>query len=220
MKLKNNNGNNKSLPLLMNEVDLKRLTNGVETKSASMCTPQLSDDVDELQKHSTIHNKSLPISQQHMNKLLASGGGKRRRRKRRRMEMMKGKNNESLWNNEINGSRRKRRRRQGAAAACYKLPILTRVELVSSVPPSSKQQQTVFGANNNDESVTTSLPSSSLLFSDYLLVSSRTKFKYLLASLFEQIQLEDKQNLVIVDGNYRSLLFIFYVYLLADFKSI
>lgn len=42
------------------------------------------------------------------------------------------------------------------------------------------------------------------LFNDYLLISSKTKFKYLLYSLFEQVKLENKQNYIIVDGNFRS----------------
>ncbi|RNA42433.1 DNA-binding SATB2 [Brachionus plicatilis] len=64
----------------------------------------------------------------------------------------------------------------------YKLPILTCIELVqaSNVPP---------GTQNNH-----------VLYNDYLLISSKTKYKYLLRTLYEQVNLDFKDNYTIVDG--------------------
>jgi hypothetical protein len=74
-------------------------------------------------------------------------------------------------------------------AAIYKLPILTQVELLRDTDTSS-------GLSGQH------------IFNDYLLVPSKSKFKYLLNELFDQVKLDastDKASMKIVDGNSRSV---------------
>lgn len=73
----------------------------------------------------------------------------------------------------------------------YKLPILTCVELAESL----------HSPNESINSNTTEIDNS-ILFNDYLLISSKTKYKYLLYTLFEQVNFESKYNYAIVDGNF------------------
>ena len=68
----------------------------------------------------------------------------------------------------------------------YKLPVLTKIELL------------------RDEAAA----ASTTVFNDYLLLSSKTKFKHLLLELFEQAKLDaanEKSNLKIVDGEAGSI---------------
>lgn len=68
----------------------------------------------------------------------------------------------------------------------YKLPILTSVELIDF---SSNESSDVFKSSTR-----------SILFNDYLLVSANVKYKYLLCTLFDQVNLDYKENYLIVDG--------------------
>lgn len=54
--------------------------------------------------------------------------------------------------------------------------------------------------NKQSSSAKSKKKSTVTLFNDYLLISSKTKYKYLLYSLFEQLKLENKNNYLIVDG--------------------
>lgn len=67
----------------------------------------------------------------------------------------------------------------------YKLPILTCIELVKE---------------SNSSNVATSSEKNSILYNDYLLISSKTKYKYLLRTLYEQVNLDSKDNFTIIDG--------------------
>jgi hypothetical protein len=74
-----------------------------------------------------------------------------------------------------------------ASRTIYKLPILTQVELVRDDTPSGQH-----------------------IFYDYLLVPSKSKFKYLLSELFDQVKLDannDKLNMKIVDGKIFNFMF-------------
>jgi hypothetical protein len=124
----------------------------------------------------------------------------------------------------------KRRRSWGLGSNVnYKLPILTKVELVNSsnfcLPSTSTPSSSVLASSVDTAQQASTTPSgdhsstlvasqlqannnaaSINLFSDYLLISSKTKYKYLLYSLFEQLKLENKQNYLIVDGMLRFIL--------------
>ena len=60
----------------------------------------------------------------------------------------------------------------------YNLPVLTQVELISP----------------------TDVSSPTVVFTDYLLVSSKSKCKQLLHNLFDQVKLDDKNSFKVVDG--------------------
>lgn len=63
----------------------------------------------------------------------------------------------------------------------YKLPFLTSIELI-------------------DKSC-----ENTILFQDYLLVSANVKYKYLLCTLFDQVNFDYKENYSIVDGKLKNL---------------
>lgn len=65
----------------------------------------------------------------------------------------------------------------------YKLPFLTSIELIDK--------------SSNDFKISTE---NSILFKDYLLVSANVKYKYLLCTLFDQVNFDYKENYLIVDG--------------------
>ena len=67
----------------------------------------------------------------------------------------------------------------------YKLPILTCIELVQD----SKSCNVSPGTENN-----------SILYNDYLLISAKTKYKYLLNTLYEQVNFDSKPKYSIIDG--------------------
>jgi len=67
----------------------------------------------------------------------------------------------------------------------FKLPILTSIELV----------------NNNETKYTdVTYNKENLLFKDYVLIPSMTKYKHLLHTVFQEAQLENKSNYNIVEG--------------------
>lgn len=210
MKLKNhaassssNTNNNKEDELLKCR---QMVTNGGAETAHGFKTPSA-----DLNTSNSNNNKKSKLCSINSNK----------RRKRRRLRRVGNKNNSNDESSPIVISSSSdetswiRAASTSASAATYRLPILTRVELVnnatnSSLPngvlSQSQSQPSVLGATSSSlTNVESNLAESnqnqiSCLFSDYLLVPSRTKFKHLLTSLFEQIELEDKQNLVIVDG--------------------
>lgn len=101
----------------------------------------------------------------------------------------------------------------------YKLPILTKIELVNNSeqlkkssndkteakkdtdeqdnPNEQRQLVELLKADDDDDPLK---DRSLTLFNDYLLISSKTKYKYLLYNLFEQVKLENKQNYIILNG--------------------
>jgi hypothetical protein len=70
----------------------------------------------------------------------------------------------------------------------YKLPVLTVIEA------SQEKSDTAC-----DSSACIS-DSSQVLFNDYLLISSRVKFQYLIHSLFDKAQFQTKENYKILNG--------------------
>lgn len=104
----------------------------------------------------------------------------------------------------------------------YKLPILTKIELVNNseqlkkssndkteakkdtdeqqdTPNEQRQLVELLKADDDEDPLQ---DRSLTLFNDYLLISSKTKYKYLLYNLFEQVKLENKQNYIILNGNF------------------
>lgn len=75
----------------------------------------------------------------------------------------------------------------------YKLPILTEIELLVSNNVSNKSSESTT-ATTNDET------SSLLLYNDYLLISSKLKFKYLLHSLFQLAEFDNKASYKVMSG--------------------
>ncbi len=71
----------------------------------------------------------------------------------------------------------------------YKLPILTKIELISENACTPINSAAVL-----------SDPNRTVLFQDYLLVQSDTKYKHLLHTVFEQVELPNKQDYQLVDG--------------------
>ncbi|CAF0764196.1 unnamed protein product [Brachionus calyciflorus] len=76
----------------------------------------------------------------------------------------------------------------------YKFPILTCIELIDSKLSSTSNESL------NSNTSTTSSTKNSILFNDYLLISSKTKYKYLLYTLYEKLNLNSKDNYTIVEG--------------------
>lgn len=70
----------------------------------------------------------------------------------------------------------------------YKLPILTCIEFVQ---------------DSNSCNIPSSGENNSILYNDYLLISAKTKYKYLLNTLYEQVNLESKYKYTIIDGIYQ-----------------
>lgn len=139
------------------------------------------------------------------------------------------KHGEKLGVMKMSGSKL---RQQLAAAARqhglnnnYKLPILTKIELVNNseqlkkssndkteakkdtedTPNEQRQLVELLKAGNDDDDDDPLQDRSLTLFNDYLLISSKTKYKYLLYNLFEQVKLENKQNYIILNGIFLSL---------------
>lgn len=71
----------------------------------------------------------------------------------------------------------------------FKMPVLTSIELINSDLNSSNSNKL-----DNKEN---------LLFHDYVLLPSLTKYKHLIHTVFDQVQLNDKPNYKIVDGKLR-----------------
>ena len=88
-------------------------------------------------------------------------------------------------NNNINNSNNKNKMN-------YKLPILTNVELINNdTNDNSKNNKT---KNNKNSRV---------LYQDYVLIQSNTKYKHLLHTVLEQIDLENKNEYQIFDGKFK-----------------
>jgi hypothetical protein len=74
----------------------------------------------------------------------------------------------------------------------YKLPVLTVIEV-------NRENEVAASCSAAHPA---SSPSSQVLFNDYLLVSSRVKFKYLVHTLFDKAQFESKENYTILNGSF------------------
>ena len=89
---------------------------------------------------------------------------------------------------------------------CKKLPVLTCVELVECV---SKTNDRVDESINNGAGAivervngeTKTSISKTILFKDYVLISAKTKFKYLIHSIFKNTSLNSKENYKVLDGS-------------------
>ena len=83
----------------------------------------------------------------------------------------------------------------------YKMPILTEIELITTNTDANAT------SNNEEKSYTSTNEKSTtnktiLLFNDYLLISSRLKYKYLLHNVYEQAKIDEKHNYKILNGKY------------------
>lgn len=65
----------------------------------------------------------------------------------------------------------------------YRLPILTSIELINNTKFTSDQ---AFKRN--------------ILYNDYVIIKSKTKYKNLLLAIFKQVKLSNKQNYKVISG--------------------
>ena len=80
----------------------------------------------------------------------------------------------------------------------FKLPILTSIELVNEASSNS-----VNAMGDGDGACV----KENVLFKDYVLIPSLTKYKHLIHTVYDEVQLEDKFNFNIVEGNCLGLFF-------------
>ena len=85
---------------------------------------------------------------------------------------------------------------------CKKLPVLTCVELVECASQTSDQvdkaQEAAERVNGGEARTSTS---KKILFKDYVLISAKTKFKYLIHSIFKNTSLSSKDTYKVLDGS-------------------
>ena len=89
----------------------------------------------------------------------------------------------------------------------FKMPVLTSIELINNDLNTNNTSNDT--THNNKSTNSNKLDDKdNLLYHDYVLIPSLTKYKHLIYTVFDQVQLNDKSNYKIVDGKYTYLCFL------------
>lgn len=116
----------------------------------------------------------------------------KKRLKKRRLNKFNETTSTQLINNSILTYQQQQQQQK-------QLPILASIELINEKNTKQTHNDLLLNSNNKRPRSSSS-PRETVLFRDYVLIPSRTKFKHLIHTVFEQIQLSNKQNYSIIDG--------------------
>jgi hypothetical protein len=204
----NNNNTNPSLSMKLNSHQHTQHTNRISSHSHGQMLPSTNS----LQKSNTLlskkhhhhhhHNHHISNRDDHNQEQIKFFTQKNKKHKSKRLKSTLQQTNSSnvdLLNtfghkhtskNMFSNFFNKKNEDFSEQQKYFKLPILTSIELVNNNETKVSSNDSISGCNKDN-----------LLFKDYVLIPSMTKYKHLLHTVFQEAQLENKSNYNIAEGN-------------------